>query len=641
MKKIIYFLFLASFFICLCCSLSACQSARSAYKTTNTDTNTDTSLPRADSRYIGWLEKESIFNASPEKIKIVSGTQFAWNFSSEKHDKKNILSVSPVWLQVNPYQLAYKDQSPLKVFLNNTKLLKDAQINALYFYPTKNASFEDVYNNTAEKSSKQYSPTSLAISKDIGAERDLIQLGAQQIYTAGNILPASLGIGSDFLLALHGVREYPGLFMMVEVPKELWQILPLADEQNAFSPALLSELQLQQIKETGLIPHAFYRDYFQDFPHSSFAVSNEITGYDGVTRRWLYRYVNTPYTVVLNFYDPSFQTQRILAGSIIEEIGILKQGLVSISVQDIWGQESVHDQAKTKDISPLTSPQPALYTLEHLNRSVHGYGAWTFCRDTFSPELIKTVQNAQTDFAADTLIMPALEEAFAKESNAPLLKAFHILQEQKIDEQSLWHGTQRSFSHSPYTHASLTQFTMHTVNLSEQDCSMLKKMQKTPLFRENNQNLYSKLLQAEQLQFAFMGFQSLLPGLNFIALQDLVGVTKDEENFAPFQNTINQNILLFGSLPEQIHREASLIGKLQTIWNMRQEKQLHSAKILSVCQTKNPKTFAMSVETPAKQRLLICINLSAKAQQLSLKLHAKGSSFHKQLNPYELFYRFF
>lgn len=641
MKKI-FSLFFTIILTCLYCS--ACQSSRSAATaaaTASADTAADTRLPRADSRYIGWLEKESIFNAIPEKIKIVSGTQFAWNFSSAKHDKENILAVSPVWLQLNPFKLAYNDQTPLKIFLNNTKLLKDAQINGLYFYPSKSASFEDLYDNSTEKRSKQYSPTSLSLAKNIGTEKDLLQLGLQQIYTAGNVLPASLGIGSDFLLALHGVREYPGLFMMVEVPKQLWHILPPADKQNSFTPAELSPAQLQQLKEAGLIPHSFYRDYFKDFPLSSFAVSNEITGYDGVTRRWLYRYVNNPYTSVLNFYDPSFQTQRIIAGSLIEEIGILKQGLISISVQDIWGQESVLDTAKTKNISALTYPQPALYTLENINRAAHGYGAWTFCRDTFAPELIKLLQKAQTDFAADTLLMPALEQAFIQENNAPLVKAFHYLQEQKIDEQSLWHGSHASFSVSPYYHKDLTQFIMQTIKISEQDCSMLKKMQDTPLFRENNQDLYTKFLAARQLQTTFIGFQSLLPGLNIVELQDLVGVVKGQENYAPLQKTINQNTLLFGSLMEQIHREGSVMEALQPIWKIRQEKQLHSAKILNIFQTQNPKTFAMSLETPAKQKLFICINLSAKPQQLALKANAKRASFHKQLKPYELSYHFF
>lgn len=636
MKKQLFPFCHIAFLVCLCFLISACQSTKSHTH------SADASLPRADNRYIGWLEKESIFNASPEKIKIVAGTQFAWNFSTAKHEKKNILAVSPVWLQINPYRIANQDQVPLKTFLNNSKLLKDAQIQGLYFYPTKDASFEDLHDAANDNRSKQYSPVSLSLSNEIGTAKELTQLGSAQIYTAGNILPVSLGIGSDFLLALHGVREYPGLFMMTEVPKELWHILPQTEKGSSFRPIPLSDAELLPLKEAGIIPHGFYRDFFPDFPKSSFALSNEIIGYDGAARRWLYRYVNNPYTAVLNFYDPSFQTQRILAASIIEEIGLLKQGIVSVSVQDIWGQESMQDTITAKTvISALNYPQPGLFTLESINRSVHGYGAWTFCRDAFAPELIKLLQNAQTDFVADTLIMPALEQAFLQENNAPLMAAFKFLQEQKIDEQSLWHGSHSSFFNTPYAYASLTKFLMHKTAVSEQDCSMLKKMQDNPLFRENNHNLYQKFALAGQLQTAFLGCQSLLPGLNIIELQDIIGVTKEEENYAPFQHSTNTNILLFGSLSEQINKSSSSIDKLQTIWKLRQEKALHSAKIHTIFQSQNTKTFALSLETPAKQKLLICLNLSAKPQQLTLKTKTSLGTFNKVLKPYELYYQFF
>ena len=82
MKKITPSTILKAYIVLFCLILCACKTTRT--------TQTISDLPRADSRYIGWLEKESIFNASPEKIKIVSGTQFAWNFSSSKHDKHNI-----------------------------------------------------------------------------------------------------------------------------------------------------------------------------------------------------------------------------------------------------------------------------------------------------------------------------------------------------------------------------------------------------------------------------------------------------------------------------------------------------------------------------------------------------------------------
>ena len=102
MKKITPSTILKAYIVLFCLILCACKTTRT--------TQTISDLPRADSRYIGWLEKESIFNASPEKIKIVSGTQFAWNFSSSKHDKHNILAVTPLWLQINPFNLKHKDQ---------------------------------------------------------------------------------------------------------------------------------------------------------------------------------------------------------------------------------------------------------------------------------------------------------------------------------------------------------------------------------------------------------------------------------------------------------------------------------------------------------------------------------------------------
>ncbi len=629
MKKITPSTILKAYIVLFCLILCACKTTRT--------TQTISDLPRADSRYIGWLEKESIFNASPEKIKIVSGTQFAWNFSSSKHDKHNILAVTPLWLQINPFNLKHKDQTPLKIINNNSALLKKAQIFGLYLYPNKNAGFENLYSIENTNEAEQHSPVSLSISNDIGTEK------ANAIQPAGNILPFSLGVGSDFLLALHNVREYAGLFMMLEIPKELWSVLPAQTDENSFSPSALTKEQFQRLKEIGLIPNHFHRDFFDGFPKSGFAASNEILGYDGVTRRWLYRYVNSPYTPVLNVYDPSFQTQRMLQASIIQEIGILKQGLVSVSVQDIWGQESIENSAARQNSSPLKNHHPALSTLETINRAVHGYGAWTFCRDNFPPDHMKLLQNAQTDFVADTLLMPALEQALSQEKNTPLLQAFQVLQEQKIDEQSLWHGTQRCFSFSPYAYPALTQFILKKANITGQECSVLKKMRKSPLLRENNLKLNEKLLHAQKMQTLFLGFQSLLPGLNIIHAEDLTGTVNSQEKHSPFNRDLQQNILLFGTLAEQISHGESPLHQLRSIWKIRQEKQLHSAKLYSIAPTQNPKTFAFISETPRKQKMLLAINLSASAQPIKITAQKKFSipKTERTLQPYELYYAFF
>lgn len=630
------------FFLCLC--LSACQSA-----TKNASPLHVAKLPRADSRYIGWLEKESIANACAKNIKIVAGTPFAWNFSASAHDKENILAASPVWLHINPRNLSVPNkQSPLKLTGNNSTLIKNAGINGLYFYPNKALSFEHLYgmpdaaaehSEEKQKNSMADSPVSLSMAKETGTQAELFAILQNNIHTAGNILPASLGTGSDFLLALHGVREYPGLFMMTEIPQNAWHLLPPSQTKEYFSPSLPSQKQLENLARNGFVPPAMYRDFFADFPQSGYAVSNEITGYDGITRRWLYRFARTPRTAVLNFYDPAFQTQRLISASIIEEIGIMKQGLVSVSVQDIWGQESADRQnlSENTQLSPKEHNQPARFVLESINRAVHGYGAWTFCRDSFAPELIRTIQESQTDFAADTLLMPALEQAVLAEDSGPLIKAFSRLKEENIDERSLWHGTHRTFNKSPFAFSSLTEFILQKTDISAKEISQLKKMQESPLFMQNNGELAKKLSLAQDLHKLFIGFQSLLPGLNMVSMEDLLGVTDSERPYAAFSDntytgTAGQNPLLFGSLAEQAKRKNSAAENLRPLWEFRQSQKLYLAKIRSVNSAGSKKIFSFSLIAPDSRRFDICINLSPQPQTI----YRNGQA--KTLRPFEISY---
>ena len=129
-----------------------------------------------------------------------------------------------------------------------------------------------------------------------------------------------------------------------------------------------------------------------------------------------------------------------------------------------------------------------------------------------------------------------------------------------------------------------------------------EKMRENPLLRENNLKFNEKLLHAQKMQTLFLGFQSLLPGLNIIHAEDLTGTVNSHEKHSPFNRDLQKNILLFGTLAEQISHGESPLHQLRSIWKIRQEKQLHSAKLCSIAPTQNPKTFAFISETPRKQK---------------------------------------
>lgn len=622
--------------IVLCLFLFACQSASSPRVS-------DSSLPRADSRYIGWLEKEAIFNSVAEKIKIVSGTSFAWNFSSAPHPKENLAQISPVWLHINPYSLHTQNRQALTVLQNNGRLFQTLQIKGLYLYPTKSGSFENLYAFSSSDSPKQqnFGPISLSLSKELGEAKNLYGLIRQQIQLAGNVLPPSLGTGPDFLLALHGVREYPGLFMMTEIPKELWHLLPNSGGGQSFSPKKLDSETVKQLAEYRLLPEGLYRDFYRDFPESGFAASNEILGYDGRIRRWVYRYVRSPYTAVLNFCDPSMQAHRMLTASVIEEIGILKQALVSVSVKDAWGQETF-PPTKNTDSGALGHGQPALSLLENLNRSVHGYGAWAFLRDSFPPQFLKTLQTAQSDFVCDSLFMPALERAFAEENNEALTKAFRFFQKEKIDETGLWHASPSFFPEDgPFGSDSLFALIRKKSEIKDKETAMLSKMQESSVFAGTDRQLDQKLRKARQIQYAFLGFQSLLPGLTVISLDDILGTLSPEQKISPFEKNPQTSPLFFGTLPEQMSRKDSCLGKLRDIWQIRQKYGLSLGRILGTVSTGNAKTFAFVVKTPQNKKLFAAVNLSSETQRISCaspKL-LNGKKISASLESFGLYYK--
>ena len=206
-------------------------------------------------------------------------------------------------------------------------------------------------------------------------------------------------------------------------------------------------------------------------------------------------------------------TQRMLSASIIEEVGIMQQGLVSFSIQDILEQESISTSTQ-----PIDKNDTALFVTKFINKSIHGYGAWSFCRDLLSKELITPMQKNGTDFVADSLFMPALEQALIHENNESLENAFNYFKQHTIDDQGLWHGSQQIFTSSKIFHfPSSVDLSLSLAQIKENELSMISKINENPLFRENNHSLYLKLQKGKISNLLSMLFKVYY--LDFLYLQ--------------------------------------------------------------------------------------------------------------------------
>ena len=416
-------------------------------------------LPRANPSYIQWLERQSLVRKSPELTAIVSGSSLPWNAPSTVSDLKPLLDRADLWLELNPHRIVFADAGAAHDTLTALaagpvpEQLAAMGVRGLWLAPTADSGAAwDAEGSFAEQGRDA---VSFAFAPSVGTDQAYAALestaDAAHVLLGGDVLPAATGLGPDFFLAVRGVRDYPGLYMMVEVPQEAWPLLPLSRLDEGGTGRPLRPGSETELARRAIIPPVFARDLAGSpalATPGGWAATPEIVGVDGVNRRWVYRYAGSPRRPVLNWDDPSGAARRVLSASIIRQVGLLHQPVVGLSVEALWGQDPAPGAAAGGP--PAVSPEPGLSALRDLSRDVRRYGSRSLLRDRFPARLLPVVQAAGVDFAADTVTSPALEYALLTGDAGPLKQALDASLAAGVDHARLWRaladGSGLSFS---------------------------------------------------------------------------------------------------------------------------------------------------------------------------------------------------
>ncbi len=137
---------------------------------------------------------------------------------------------------------------------------------------------------------------------------------------AGDLIPLHTGYGYDFRLAEMNYQEYPGIYDMIEIPREHWSLLPPVQDQWGYT--IIHNDQAQPLIDLGLMPGRF--DVLLGWPESTdwsgWAATSEITGVDGKSRRWIYAHLFKPEQPTVNWMDPTYAGRRVMAGDIVRHV---------------------------------------------------------------------------------------------------------------------------------------------------------------------------------------------------------------------------------------------------------------------------------------------------------------------------------
>jgi trehalose synthase len=225
-----------------------------------------------------------------------------------------------------------------------------------------------------------------------------------------DIVPGHTGKGPDFRLAEMNVGDYPGIYHMVEIPREDWHLLPAVPSgKDSVNLDAEAEGRLQQ---AGYIVGRLQRVIFQDpgIKDTNWSATAPVTGLDGVERRWVYLHYFKDGQPSINWLDPTFAGMRLVIGDALHSLGHLGAGALRLDANGFLGIERSPDG----DGPAWSEGHPLSEAANQLIASmVRKVGGFTFQELNLSIDDIKKTSERGADLSYDFVNRPAYVHALA------------------------------------------------------------------------------------------------------------------------------------------------------------------------------------------------------------------------------------
>lgn len=418
-----------------------------------------------------------------------------------------------------------------------------------------------------------------------------------RISLIGQGVESFLPIGLDFALALQNESSYLDLFHLVEIPENLWNLLPEVSANNL--QANIPWLSLQKLQNLGFVPF----DFNPYVKQSNWDATKIILGADGKNRRWIY-HINTSKNPTLNFSSPLFSSFQLSLGKAINQI-------YNHNFQFIKIDGSIANLAQ-----------------DSLSSMIGQMKAFSFATTNGT---IKNYLKCSSDLCFDSSTQIAAFHALACQDAEALRLIYRLFKENNIDVKRLIHTLSsfdksgcnwEEFLHSPkgkykYYDEELTGDMLRNRLLNQDISNLQQKNSITPSTWvdycaralkiedfEKNKDLLTKA----HLLFTF--FYAMQPGVLTLSYDDLVGMLPQTQN----------QKMLYLDLQGQEENAGAFIYKVKKILDMRSSLQIALADFVGVLPSSNIQTLLLLHRLPTSGYLQItAINFSSSpAEELIL-----------------------
>ena len=394
--------------------------------------------------HILWLESRSMLNEARKLALAVSGKSVQWRNPYARPRSEDFVGAASVWFTGYPQATITGPGKSVLQTLGSQELwatFSEIGIEGIHTGPLKRAGgiIERRYTPSVDGF---FDRIELVLDPLFGTNDQYLQMTRTVAkfggIVIGDLVPGHTGKGADFRLAELAYGPYPGLYTMVEIPPEDWELLGSVPK-GADSINLAPET-VQLLKDKGYIPGPletviFYEPGIKD---TNWDATKCITGVDGRQRRWVYLHVFKAGQPSLNWLDPSFGAQRIVAADAVHSLQVLGATGLRIDANALLGIEGRTGKRKAwVEGHPLAVESSNLIAM-----IVRKLGGYTFQELNLGLKGIEQFTRWGADLSYDFISRPAYLYAMATGNAGPLRLMLHLMRKERLDQSRFVHALQ-------------------------------------------------------------------------------------------------------------------------------------------------------------------------------------------------------
>lgn len=434
-------------------------SARRSLRRRLADRRGDEEL--ADSReYVEWLVEESMLYDANRLATQLSGTGGMWQNPFAHPDSRAALERASVWFTAYPLSFVTRQGETFLSALADRGLweaFRTIGIDAVHTGPVKLAGGLNGRRLTPSIDG-HFDRISMNVDPAFGTEEEFRMLCATAAEYEGtvidDIVPGHTGKGADFRLAEMGYRDYPGIYHMVAIAPEDWELLPdVPDGRDSVNLDADTEAVLER---RGYIIGRLQRVIFYEpgIKETNWSATRPVKGVDGVERRWVYLHYFKEGQPSINWLDPSFSGMRLVIGDALHALADLGAGGLRLDANGFLGAEkSAEEEPAWSEGHPLS--EAANHFIASMIRKMGGF---SFQELNLSMDDIKVMGESGADLSYDFVNRPAYHHALVTEDTEFLRLTLRTAMDMGIDPASLVHALQ---NHDELTHELVHFSTVH------------------------------------------------------------------------------------------------------------------------------------------------------------------------------------